>query len=134
MHLCEEPPAFTHAWNNTRRILDQLNGVVQAQGAELLFFSVTADYEVDPVRMRTVESNYYQPDALCLETAPAYQRLREISEELGIAFIDLLPEFRREAAAGQEFFLSDRHWNAAGHALAAARVSEAVQERISTGQ
>ena len=134
MHLCEEPPAFTSAWKNTSRVLEQLNGVVQAQDAELLIFTVTAEHEVDPALMRTVEADYHDLDALCLETAPAYQRLREISEELGITYVDLLPDFRRDAAAGQDFFLADRHWNAAGHALAAARVSEAVRERISAGE
>jgi hypothetical protein len=99
MHLCEEPPEFSRAWKITGRVLEKLNEEVRAQGAELLIFTVTAEYEVDAALMRTVQADYHDPDALCVEAAPAYQRLREISDELGIAYIDLLPEFRRDVSA-----------------------------------
>ena len=130
MHFCKEPAPFTRAWQNTRRILEQLNGAVQAAGAELVIFTVTAEHEVDPALMRSVAADFYDPAALCLEAAPAYQRLRAISEQLGVTYIDLLPEFRRRAVAGEKFFLADRHWNAAAHALAAERVAEALRARI----
>jgi hypothetical protein len=134
MHFCEEPSAFTRAWGNTRRILEQLNGEVRASGAELVIFTVTAEHEADPALMRSLAADFYDPDALCLDTVPAYQRLRGISDELGVTYIDLMPEFHQGAVAGKDFFLADRHWNAASHALAAARVTEVLLERTSFGR
>ncbi len=67
-------------------------------------------------------------------TVLAYQRLREISEKLGVTYVDLLPEFRQGASAGTGYFLADHHWNAAGHALAARRVGEALLTRTSLGR
>jgi hypothetical protein len=130
MHFCEEPAEFGRAWQSTRRILQQLNSEVQASGAELVIFTVPAEHEVDPALMQALEKDFYDPEALCLETAPAYRRLQEISDELGVTYIDLLPEFRHNASAGKAYFLADRHWNAAGHALAASRISEALLTRI----
>jgi hypothetical protein len=44
----------------------------------------------------------------------------------GIAYIDLLPEFRRRAASSElEYYLPlDNHWNEAGHELAAELISD----------
>jgi hypothetical protein len=88
MHFSAQPAAFMCAWRNTRRIPEQLDGAERASGAELASFTVTAEHEMDP-------------DALCQESVPAYQRLREISDDLGVTYIDLQPEFRPRALAGE---------------------------------
>lgn len=133
MHFCEEPPAFTRAWENTSRILKQLNVAVHASGAELVIFTVPAEHEVDPSLMRSLAADFYDPDALCLHKVPAYERLRDISDELGINYIDLLPGLRQGALAGEKLFLADRHWNPASHAIAASQVAEILLEQTSIG-
>lgn len=71
---------------------------------------------------RTI-SGYHDAAKLCLEEAPACRRLANIADGLGIEVINLLPEFRRRSAVGERFFMVDRHWNAAGHDLAAGVVA-----------
>jgi hypothetical protein len=61
---------------------------------------------------------------LCLHEPPGYTRLAGILEELQIDYLDLLPEFRKETQTKNInlFRESDRHWNEAGHKLAAENI------------
>jgi hypothetical protein len=129
MHYCEEPDEFSRAWEITDHVLDRLNSVVRDAGARLVIFSVPAQHEVEPETMEKVRSGLAAPELLCLDQAPAYKRLGAVAERLGIEYVNLLPDFRREAGAGTDLFRSDRHWNAAGHALAARRVASVLDRK-----
>lgn len=47
----------------------------------------------------------------------------------GLEPLELAPAFAAESARGADLFLADGHWNAAGHALAAQRVADALKLR-----
>jgi len=126
MHYCKEPEEFSRAWETTGQLLSRLNSVVTESGARLVIFTVPAQHEVEPQTMDRVRSDFYDPELLCLDQAPAYSRLGAITESLGIEYVNLLPDFRREAGSGTDLFRSDRHWNAAGHALAARRLASVL--------
>lgn len=65
------------------------------------------------------------------EWTRAQELLSAFCSEHGIAFIDLLPEFRRARQRGWDLYLeSDSHWNAAGNALAAELLVDALTPRI----
>jgi hypothetical protein len=127
MHLCNEPEAFRRAWSITGRLLERLNREVRKSGAKLLLFSVPARHEVNDAEMAGVKAEYSSPRRLCLEQAPGYGRLRELTQSLGIAYIDLLPAFRQASADDTALYTTDGHWNQAGHALAARLVSEVIE-------
>lgn len=58
------------------------------------------------------------------------RRLAEISEELGLPFIDLTEPLRAHARNGRQlYFPVDCHWNADGNELVAAILREALTER-----
>jgi hypothetical protein len=129
MHYCEEPREFSRAWEVTGQLLSRLDSVVREAGARLVIFTVPAQHEVEPRTMERVKSEFYAPDLLCLDQAPAYSRLEAIAGRLGIEYVNLLPDFRREANNGTDLFRSDRHWNAAGHALAARRLAPLLDKK-----
>ena len=58
--------------------------------------------------------------------------LSEFLTDNQIPFVDLLREFREHAGvSGQEYYLTlDKHWNKAGHALAADIVADALTARV----
>jgi len=129
--FCEEPPEYTAAWGITRRILERLDAEVTASGARLVVFDVPALYDVDPRRVDGRLGSALRAGEACHEEAPGHARLQGITTELGIDYIDLLPGFR---SAYREEGLplhheSDRHWNAAGHALAAEIVARSLETR-----
>ena len=95
-----------------------------------MVFSVPALHEVHEGRMKSIVMKASESEALCLEKAPAYERLKGMLRELDIGYVNLLPDFR-EAMRGREiklFRMSDEHWNPEGHALAAETVGTFLLE------
>jgi hypothetical protein len=124
VYRCQEPEVYTHAWQITERILARLASEVEAAGARLLVFTVPAYRQVDEQDREQTLRAASEPESLCLEQGVAEARLAGLLDDLGIPLIDLLPTFRADAQRdGVKLHrASDRHWNAAGHALAAQTV------------
>lgn len=122
---CEEPQEVSRAWNITRRILKKLKREVEASGSELIVFTVPSWRDLDADEKNTLNKNAPDSVSLCLEEARVYQRTNAILEKLEIRYIDLFPAFREASNSGVNLFRrSDRHWNEAGHALAAKQVGQ----------
>ena len=127
---CSEPIEYTRAWETTKRILAQLKLEVEVMGGKLVVFSVPALQDTSPQYMERVLDSVAHPERICFEDAPGYEKLNTILTELEIDFVDLLPDFRRHDDEGVTLFRqSDRHWNPAGHNLAAKNVSEALKKK-----
>lgn len=94
--------------------------------APLVVFSIPPRFLVDrAVAARLLKIYGLPPDAL---DEDGFRRVREACAANGIAFVDLLPGFRREAAAGARLFLpTGIHWSAAGHEAAARLLAPAVR-------
>ena len=124
-----QPPEWSTALDVTERLLIEFDKETRAAGSKLVVvliptrFQVHDDYwearlERVPA-MRSMEWNLEKPN----------QRLTALLAAQGIAHVDLLPEFRRQAAESeQEYYLvQDGHWNEAGHVLAASLMTEALR-------
>jgi hypothetical protein len=59
-------------------------------------------------------------------------RVAALGDRTGARVVDLLQPFRAHRGA-HLYYTVDEHWNAAGQALAAARVARAVSARIGGG-
>ncbi len=120
---CAEPPEYKRAWSITERILARLKRDVDVIGSSLVVYSVPALQDTSSAYMKKVKLKIKDPDQFCFEEAPGYKRLRHILNELGIEYLDLLPEFRKATKEGRILFRqSDRHWNPEGHSLAARKI------------
>ena len=126
---CNEPVAYTRAWKTTSRILARLQQETRAVGSTLVVFSVPSLQDLNGPYREKVEAKAPHPNTLCFDQAPGYRKLANILDEHDIEFVDLLPEFRKVSNEGIDlFWKSDRHWNLAGHELAAQRVVAALWE------
>jgi hypothetical protein len=120
VHYCVEPPEYARAWDATKRILARLREEVDAYGAKLVVVSVSPLEEVSLEYVKAVKTVAAHPERLCLEKAPGQARLSGILAELDIEQVSLLSDFRRAGRDEElDLYMSDRHWNARGHALAA---------------
>ena len=120
VYYCAEPPEWTTAWRTTERIIARLNTKVDEIGGQLVIFTVPALHEVSVEKMGEYQKDAAEPERLCLEEGCGYDRLVSLLGKHGVDLIDLLPEFRRASRKDERqlFRLSDKHWNADGHALA----------------
>ena len=129
VNYCQEPPEYTEAWLTTKRILNRLNNDVLSIGSELFVFTVPGLYEVVPEKINELSKRKVpNPELICMEEVPAYDRLADILTELDIEYVDLLPSFRKNRGNnGLNLFReSDEHWNEQGHSLAAKIVYSAL--------
>lgn len=110
----------------TFALLEELRRECEALRAPLLVFSAPPRFLVeDAIAARLLRVYGLPPDAL---DPDGFRRVREACEARGIAFLDLLPGFRAEAAAGARLFLTTGiHWSAAGHEAAARLLEPAVR-------
>ncbi len=126
-NFCQEPKEYTRGWHTTKRIFDGLKNEVSNIGAELFVFTVPALYEVLEEEIENVPDR----ELICWKNTPGYDRLKEVLNELDIAYVDLLPKFRKVMRNDTQniFRLSDRHWNEEGHYLGAEIVYSALKDR-----
>jgi lysophospholipase L1-like esterase len=54
----------------------------------------------------------------------AYERIRMLSQNEGVRFIDLFPKFLE--GGNEDYFPHDLHWSPKGHRVAAERIAEAM--------
>jgi hypothetical protein len=110
----------------TFALLGAIGKEAAALGAPLVVFSVPPRFLVeDAVAARLLRIYGLPPDAL---EQDGFRRVREACAGFGVGFVDLLPGFRREGAAGARLFLpTGIHWSAAGHEAAARILEPAVR-------
>ncbi len=130
MHFCTSQTHFEKGWRTTERVFKKLKQDVEDIGARLIVFSVPSLFDADLNIAKEFETSYGQNGPrLCVEDSPGYRQLRLMLKRNDIAYIDLVPVFRKAVMEeGRDLFVKgDWHWNGEGHALAAGRVYEALK-------
>jgi lysophospholipase L1-like esterase len=130
VHFCNEPPEYEWAWRVTGELLRRLRDEVAADGARLVVFSEPTYRETADSARRRVEARSSDPGQLCLDEAPGFTRLGDLLATLGIPYVDLLSEFRRQEPSNTLFRRADHHWNRAGNQLVAAALAREARERL----
>jgi lysophospholipase L1-like esterase len=108
-------------------LLAEMQRTAEAGSARLLVFTVPARPQVDTEYAALLDRRY---PTLALDPPAVNARLVALAAEHGVELLDLLPAFQAAAADGAVLHnvIADDHWNAAGHALAAERVAEALAD------
>lgn len=123
--LKDAPSEITAGWSKTTAILAAMHAEATARGATLVVVVIPTREQVHDSYWRELQTQFgLRVDQL--ERARPQRLLAEWSATAGVPVIDLLPGFQ---AAGQDtplYFHTDRHWNAAGHALAAQLIREGL--------
>lgn len=114
----------------TKTSVSEMAAALQPAGAELLLMYIPQKAELywnylDDESKQTiidVESRDRQLSGLQgIDMNLTVQRdaMRELAEEIGIAFLDLTPALAQAIRAGQSpYFFADTHWNQLGHDIA----------------
>ncbi|WP_420632196.1 hypothetical protein [Candidatus Leptofilum sp.] len=112
-------PIIENAWNVTEALILELEQEVKANGAELAVMIIPAAPQIVPP----------DGDAEWYCNVPN-DRLTTFLDEAGIPYLDMLPDFRDEAVAGNGpyYFERDFHMNALGHDLTSELLYQFVDE------
>ena len=120
----------SHLMDHTRTSISEIANAVSAGGGELILMYIPTKIEIywsyldEASRRRFIdtESSVYGVGGLkYLEPNLHVQRqvIRELAEELGIAFLDLTAPLAEAVRAGiSPWFVADTHWNQNGHDIA----------------
>lgn len=124
--LKDEPAEITAGWAKTTAILDAMRADAQAHGAQLVVVAIPTREQVHDRYWNEMKQQFGLTDAQLVRDLPE-QHLAAWSARTGAPLIDLLPGFRAADPNKQlYYFRTDRHWNAAGHALAATLITEGM--------
>lgn len=117
---------YTAAWNDarevTRRIIHAFGVLSNEEELPLAVFTVPSKLQVEPEVGERVTRAY---PAFHLDLERPQNDLAEWTRTADLPFLDLVPIFREAHHNGRRlnFALSDSHWNAEGHRLAAESVA-----------
>ncbi|MFQ5601143.1 MAG: SGNH/GDSL hydrolase family protein, partial [Candidatus Krumholzibacteriia bacterium] len=122
-------PRFENAFRVTEALIETAWDSCRARGIPFILFAFPQKVEVDArARMEELQHHGFDPEWFDLR-AP-YERLQRLSERRGFPFVYPLVEFQEMHAQQPLFFEHDAHPNAAGHALAAACLEDAVRRGL----
>lgn len=125
----EDPEDIAYGWRLVRATFERIRDTAAEAGAEFMVLLIPDMYQTWPSYYEITMRRYgYDPADYDLEKPT--RRLVALCEELGIACIDLLPEMRAAMIAGDRVYhRRDRHWNAAGHRMAAEALARELRPR-----
>ena len=128
VYLKDYPESWNTAWFVTGGLLRELKREVAAQGAALLVMIVPTRVQVYSKDWQQVLETYSDMEKHEWEIGKPNRLLRQILEQEGIGYVDLLPPFIQHAnQSGPLLYLSsDGHWNREGHRLASEILSETL--------
>lgn len=114
-------PEWNEAFAVTEGLLLKLDNEARESGAELLVVLIPAQFQVHESYWQTRMERVPSMRDLGWDLEKPNRRLNEFLAARGIAHLDLLPDFRHYAdeSNGEYYLVEDKHWNEAGHRLAA---------------
>jgi hypothetical protein len=113
-------PLIESAWTRTASILASLADAVRASGGKPVILHVPARFEVSD-RAFDLTILRYGLDREAWDPGRVSQRLAEIAENTGFAFLDPTEALRASSGLtrGEPYFPVDGHWNRLGHDVVA---------------
>jgi hypothetical protein len=128
---------WARAWRASEALLARLRDRSAQLGAPLVVVAAPDWRALHPAAWRdelqrgNPRSNRLDSGRLRIE-APT-DRLGGIASRLGVSFVDLLPPLRAAMAEGAPLYLDfDKHWTAAGHAVAARAIHQGLRAQEHT--
>ncbi|MDP7031460.1 MAG: hypothetical protein QF904_04095 [Gemmatimonadota bacterium] len=96
-------------------------------GGRYLVVVAPTRYQVDDDSWRRYRDRWRLPDSAFDRDHAQREIVRDL-QAMGVAVLDLLPGFRREAACGtRAYFDVDEHWTREGHRIAAEEIAEELR-------
>jgi hypothetical protein len=128
---------WERAWRTSEALLARVRDRSAVLGAPLVVVAAPEWRALDPAAWRdelqrsNPRSNRLDSGRLRIE-APT-QTAGVIATRLGVSFVDLLPPLQAAVAEGVPLYFDfDKHWTAAGHAVAARAIHQGLREQEHT--
>jgi len=128
MHLyaVDYSPEWEEAWAVTQAIIAQLNQEVEADGAQLVVILLPDRHQVEEGYLDWAFGAYPAMRDQAWDLDKPNQIMRRFLAEQGIPHLEMLEEFRQQAAETERplYYPKDGHWNVEGHHLAGELLAE----------
>lgn len=119
-------PNLPEYWNKVEIVFKQMKEMLDAQEVELIVVAIPMDVQTDKKYWGKYPEMYFDDEAY--EKIRPQIKLKELTEALGIDFIDLLPYFK-DADPKQWYYheKTDPHWTIKGNELAAQAIANNLE-------
>lgn len=116
------------AWRVLEQEIGRIRRAADEHGIRSAIVHVPLPYQFDPARWEAIVA-HHGVRAEDYDVELISRRLTEACERAGIELLDLAQVWRGRGAVEALYFPLNRHWNAAGHASAAAAIEDFLVER-----
>ena len=116
-HVYVHPEDYLKKFNISKKMLVEINKILQANNVTLVVMLIPAKVQVDDKAWKAYEEYH---DKNSYRFNPQNEIMRFCNEE-NIKCLDLLPDFIGKQGL---YFKIDNHWNEKGHELAAGKLYE----------
>ncbi len=125
----EDIPEVEKGWKLTKAVLASLKEYALLNHAEpYILFIPHITQMSDSFFKQTTRYLGYKPENF--DSKKPNRRLAKLCDQLGIAYLDLLPIMRKKTAEGKKLYYErEYHWNRAGHEVAAEEVLKDFKKR-----
>jgi len=121
-------PTVERIWQASQRWIDETIAVARKHDVPVAVVLIPDPLQVDEPRFAGMLSNLDLSPAEYARSTPD-ARLAEIATAAKAPVLDLLPAFERQTDPVSLYFPLDKHWTAAGHALAAEEMARFLAAR-----
>lgn len=124
---------WERAWRTTEALLARIRDRSTEMGAPFVVVAAPDWRALDPdawrEELRRGNPNSNRLASGRLQIGAPTDRLGAIVDRLGVPYVNLLPPFQRGSADGTRLYYDfDKHWNPAGHRVAADAIDQALRD------
>jgi hypothetical protein len=123
---------WEEAWQRTERLLDTLRSAVERDGAQLVVSIATLRERIYPESWKAILDTYPAMQKVEWDLAAPEARVEAWCRRREVSCVPLTPVFLGRRDGARLHWAHDGHWTAAGHALAATALSEALRSHDAT--
>ncbi len=129
--IAREPPGTVLiGLGYTQQLLRELRERCQTLGADLVVLVIPAAIQADPARFDDLMSWYPPAQRAQFDRTAFHDQLVQALRGEGLTVVDMLGPLEKEARAGRPPYHREGHWNAWGHACAAAEMVPVLKGRF----
>jgi len=131
IYRVQPKPAWAEAWKVTEQMMLATRDLAKANGSEFAIVLIPAAWEVETKAWDDILDRLPAMKSTAVDRDQPARLLSEFLQQNGVPVVNLVPDLRSHAQAGEQLYLrGDAHWTPAGHVAATDLVAGPAEQLL----